>query len=198
MSNPLAAAIPEITIHNNRAITTSIAVANYFEKSHDNVLKKIRAVVLNCPQSYHVVNFNEVVREVPGGDGAVRKMPMFELTRDAFALIVMGFTGKKALRWKIDYINAFNKMEAELSKPVAQPGYSELVITLQNWQPVCSRVGQPGEFMSTLEGHTEMLRRAGYVITHCDDLELLTVADLAKRADEARQLMNKWMAITNS
>ncbi|HCL5074824.1 TPA: Rha family transcriptional regulator [Salmonella enterica] len=197
MTNPISTVIPEITIHNNRAVTTSIAVANYFEKSHDNVLKKIRAVMFDCPPSYHVVNFNEVVREVPGGDGAVRKMPMFELTRDAFVLIVMGFTGKKALQWKIDYITAFNAMEAELSKPVVQTGYSELVITLQNGQPVCSRVGQPGEFMSTLEGHTEMLRRAGYVVTHCDDLELLTVADLAKRAGEARQLMNKWMAINS-
>lgn len=39
---------------------------------------------------------------------------MFELTRDAFVLIVMGFTGKRALQWKIDYIKAFNRMEATL------------------------------------------------------------------------------------
>ncbi|EAX8473352.1 KilA-N domain-containing protein [Salmonella enterica] len=100
--------------------------------------------------------------------------------------------------FSLKVIRAYDAMMAAQHQRPTQTGYSELVITLQNGQPVCSRVGQPGEFMSTLEGHTEMLRRAGYVVTHCDDLELLTVADLAKRADEARRLMNKWLAITNN
>ncbi|HAF1791854.1 TPA: KilA-N domain-containing protein [Salmonella enterica] len=100
--------------------------------------------------------------------------------------------------FSLKVIRAYDTMMVAQHQQPTQTGYSELVITLQNGQPVCSRVGQPGEFMSTLEGHTEMLRRAGYVVTHCDDLELLTVADLAKRADEARRLMNKWLAITNN
>ncbi|MBH0683224.1 KilA-N domain-containing protein [Salmonella enterica] len=100
--------------------------------------------------------------------------------------------------FSLKVIRAYDAMMVAQHQQPTQTGYSELVITLQNGQPVCSRVGQPGEFMSTLEGHTEMLRRAGYVVTHCDDLELLTVADLAKRADEARRLMNKWLAITNN
>ncbi|CRL45848.1 Phage regulatory protein Rha (Phage_pRha) [Sodalis glossinidius str. 'morsitans'] len=53
-------------------------------------------------------------QEVEVANGAVRKSPYFELTRDAFVLIVMGFTGKRALQWKIDYIKAFNRMEATL------------------------------------------------------------------------------------
>lgn len=97
--------------------------------------------------------------------------------------------------FSLKVIRAYDAMMAAQHQRPTQTGYSELVITLQNGQPVCSRVGQPGEFMSTLEGHTEMLRRAGYVVTHCDDLELLTVADLAKRADEARRLMNKWLSV---
>ncbi|ECS0067193.1 KilA-N domain-containing protein [Salmonella enterica] len=99
--------------------------------------------------------------------------------------------------FSLKVIRAYDAMMATQHRKPTQAGYSELVITLQNGQPVCSRVGQPGEFMSTLEGHTEMLRRAGYVVTHCDDLELLTVADLAKRAGEARQVMNKWVAISS-
>ncbi|EKS4789359.1 TPA: KilA-N domain-containing protein [Salmonella enterica subsp. enterica serovar Enteritidis] len=94
-------------------------------------------------------------------------------------------------------IRAYDAMVTEQQR-VPQAEYGEIVITLQNGQPVCSRIAQPGEYMATMEGHTEMLRRAGYVVTHCDDLELLTVADLAKRAGEARQLMNKWLAITNN
>ncbi|MBV7311058.1 Rha family transcriptional regulator [Morganella morganii] len=108
---------PSVFIHDGKAITTSISIADYFQKTHDNVLKKIRSVIADCDEKYHLVNFNEVVRDVTGGDGAVRKMPMYELTRDGFVLIAMGFTGKKALQWKINYINAFNSMEAELFSP---------------------------------------------------------------------------------
>ncbi|HGJ5882797.1 Rha family transcriptional regulator [Arsenophonus sp.] len=122
MNNQLSLFHPEVVIHNGKVVTTSVAIANYFQKTHDNVLKKIRSVITDCDKNYHLVNFNEVVRDVIGGDGAVRKMPMFELTRDGFVLIAMGFTGKKALQWKVNYINAFNRMESELhSAPKYQP-----------------------------------------------------------------------------
>ncbi|ECF4097429.1 Rha family transcriptional regulator [Salmonella enterica subsp. enterica serovar Adelaide] len=186
---------PKVFFNNGRLVTTSQAVADYFDKQHKNVLQKIDN--LECSAEFTSANFSAHVENQVVGV-AEREIRYFEITKDGFMFLVMGFTGKKAARLKEAYIAKFNKMEADLSRPVVQPGYSELVITLQNGQPVCSRVGQPGEFMSTLEGHTEMLRRAGYVITHCDDLELLTVADLAKRADEARRLMNKWLAITNN
>lgn len=106
---------PSVFIHNGKAITTSIAIAEYFQKTHDNVLKKIRSIIAECDDEYRLVNFNETsyLRENPnGGDGIATVM--YELTRDAFVLIAMGFTGKKALQWKINYINAFNRMEAEL------------------------------------------------------------------------------------
>ena len=48
------------------------------------------------------------------GNGATRQSPAYEITRDGFALLCMGFTGKKALAFKLTYIDAFNKMEAEL------------------------------------------------------------------------------------
>lgn len=184
---------PKVFFKDGRLVTTSQAVADYFDKQHKHVLAKIDA--LDCSPEFTSANFSADVHVVEIGNGAGRESRCFLITKDGFMFLVMGFTGKKAARLKEAYIAKFNKMEAELSKPATQTGYSELVITLQNGQPVCSRVGQPGEFMSTLEGHTEMLRRAGYVVTHCDDLELLTVADLAKRAGEARQLMEKWLAI---
>ncbi|HCL5074822.1 TPA: KilA-N domain-containing protein [Salmonella enterica] len=98
-------------------------------------------------------------------------------------------------------IHAYDAMmtaQHQQVQPACAGGYEVVTSFSEDHKPLYSRIAQPGEFMSTLEGHTEMLRRAGYVVTHCDDLELLTVADLAKRAGEARQLMNKWMAITNS
>lgn len=107
---------PSVTIHDGKAVTTSVAVSEYFQKRHDDVLKKIRAIMAECDDDYRLRNFAETFyrRENPNGGEGI-DTPMFELTRDAFVLIVMGFTGKKALQWKIDYINAFNKMEAALA-----------------------------------------------------------------------------------
>ncbi|MDR0807157.1 MAG: Rha family transcriptional regulator, partial [Enterobacteriaceae bacterium] len=121
MTNQITLSSPEIAVVNGIAITTSLSIAEYFHKNHKHVLDKIRLIISECDDSYHQPNFRQVVRNVSGGDGAIRKMPMFELTRDAFVLIAMGFTGKKALQWKIEYINAFNKMEAELcNRPVSR------------------------------------------------------------------------------
>ncbi|MES0260263.1 KilA-N domain-containing protein [Citrobacter portucalensis] len=101
--------------------------------------------------------------------------------------------------FSLKVIRAYDAMMAAQNHQAQTPqvDYGEIVITLQNGQPVCSRIAQPGEYMATIEGHTEMLQRAGYVVTHCDDLEQLTVTDLAKKAGEARQLMNKWVAISS-
>lgn len=177
MTSAISTVIPEITINNNRAVTTSIAIANYFEKSHDNVLKKIRAVMIDCPPSYHVVNFNEVVRDVPGGDGAVRQMPMFELTRDAFVLIVMGFTGKKALQWKIDYINAFNKMEEELQHQHSTlfPLDADLFVQIRNGKTTRIQQVRPGEHLATFDSFKRTAELAGYLVIHCDDLRQMTM-----------------------
>jgi Rha family phage regulatory protein len=105
--------VPEVTIHNGKAVTTSLAIAEYFHKRHDDVLKKIRSVIDDCEPEYHARNFAVCHKNSELQNG--KPLPYFELTRDAFVLIVMGFTGKKALQWKIDYINAFNKMEETLS-----------------------------------------------------------------------------------
>lgn len=108
-----AQANPEITIHDGKAVTTSMSVAEYFHKRHDDVLKKIRAVMADCESEYRLRNFAVCHKNNELQNG--KPQPYFELTRDAFVLIVMGFTGKRALQWKIDYINAFNKMEAALT-----------------------------------------------------------------------------------
>ena len=62
------------------------------------------------------VNFEqcEIIREIPlQGEKA---MPYFQITRDGFAMLAMGFTGDKAFAFKIRYIKAFNRMEAKLQQ----------------------------------------------------------------------------------
>jgi len=54
-------------------------------------------------------------------DSTGRKLPMYNITRDDFAMLAMGFTGKEAIRWKGAYINAFNAMERKLRALYVEP-----------------------------------------------------------------------------
>ncbi|HAN2493731.1 TPA: Rha family transcriptional regulator, partial [Escherichia coli] len=80
-------------------------------KRHDDVLKKIRT--LECSASFTARNFS--VSDYTDCTG--RKLPCYQITRDGFAFLAMGFTGKRAAQFKEAYINAFNQMEKQLSKP---------------------------------------------------------------------------------
>lgn len=101
-----------ITVHNNQPHTTSLQVAECFGKRHDDVLKKIRN--LDCSADYHARNFAEMIIDVEIGKGAKRKTPVYEMTKDGFIFLVMGFTGHKAAAIKEAYINAFNMMYEQL------------------------------------------------------------------------------------
>lgn len=102
---------PEITIINGRVVTTSLAVANYFTKRHERVLDRIRN--LECSAKFTEHNF--VLSEYTDASG--RKLPCYQITRDGFTFLAMGFTGKRAAQFKEAYINAFNQMEKQLSNP---------------------------------------------------------------------------------
>ncbi|HHR6020720.1 Rha family transcriptional regulator [Providencia alcalifaciens] len=99
---------PRVTIKNHKTITTSQDVSSFFNKRHDDVLKKIRN--LDCSQEFSASNFAEA--EYIDEQGKPR--PMYEMTKDGFVFLVMGFTGKKAAQFKEAYIAEFNRMEAEL------------------------------------------------------------------------------------
>lgn len=104
---------PALTVVDGKITTTSNQVAQHFGKRHDAVLRAIRN--LECSADFRLHNFAETVvsRENPSG-GAAIESKAYRLTRDGFAFLAMGFTGKEAAQWKEAYINAFNKMEAEL------------------------------------------------------------------------------------
>ncbi|EFB6519397.1 peptidase [Escherichia coli] len=104
---------PEIAIVDGQAVTSSLAVADFFSKRHDDVLKKIR--ILDCSPEFCARNFAETSILVRQPNGGTRKLPCYQITRDGFAFLAMGFTGKRAARFKEAYINAFNLMEKSLS-----------------------------------------------------------------------------------
>ncbi|MCG9101588.1 Rha family transcriptional regulator [Laribacter hongkongensis] len=107
-----------ISIVNNEPRTTSLKVAEVFGKLHKNVMQKIEN--LDCSSEFASANFSANARLEQIGGGAQREFKYYEMTKDGFMFLVMGFTGKKAAQIKEAYINAFNWMAAQLfAKPVA-------------------------------------------------------------------------------
>lgn len=102
---------PSVILHHGRAATSSHEVAKFFSKRHDNVVRDIKQLADNCPEKFTALNFE--VSEYTDETG--RRLPLFILYRDGFMLLVMGYTGKKALTVKLAYIEAFNRLEAELA-----------------------------------------------------------------------------------
>ncbi|CAK6615137.1 TPA: Rha family transcriptional regulator [Providencia stuartii] len=108
MKIQLSVSSPIVTIKNHKAITSSLDVANYFNKLHKNVIQKIQSI--ECSEEFNQLNF----KLVDYIDAKGEKRPMYEMTKDGFVFLVMGFTGKKAAQFKEAYIAEFNRMEAEL------------------------------------------------------------------------------------
>ena len=103
---------PSVSLHSGRPATTSLEVAKFFSKRHDHVVRSIQDLISNTPESFSAPNFGAA--EYSDEQGKPR--PMFILYRDGFMLLVMGYTGKKALAMKLAYIEAFNRMEEELAR----------------------------------------------------------------------------------
>lgn len=128
------------------AFTTSTDVATFFDKRHSHVLRAIEVLLSDLRERIQWQDpadvedlwddedhqpkiglmvlkdlFEAANVEVSIGSGAVRRDPIYNLSRDGFALLAMGFTGKQALTFKLAYISAFNVMEARLRQPYVAP-----------------------------------------------------------------------------
>ena len=117
-------ASPTVALVDNRPATTSLDIAEHFGKRHDHVCRDIRRICAETPEKFHAPNFGEMSRTVKIGNGAEREETYFTVYFDGFILLVMGYTGKKALGMKLAYIEAFNAMREELEhrkEPVSNP-----------------------------------------------------------------------------
>lgn len=108
-----ALSIPVVTISDGVATTLSTNVAEFFGKLHKDVIRSIETI-LNSTDEKHQRNFAPMMIDVEIGNGAVRKSKAYRLTRDGFTFLAMGFTGERAQAFKWAYIDAFNRMEAQL------------------------------------------------------------------------------------
>ncbi|MCC6328963.1 MAG: Rha family transcriptional regulator [Acidobacteria bacterium] len=112
---------PKLKVIHGQAYATSLDISAHFQKSHDNVLKAIRNKMLDCSAAFSAVNFDGST--YIGRNG--KPHPIFNVTRDGFAMIAMSFTGTEATIWQEAYITAFNQMEAELQRRNLKDGRIE-------------------------------------------------------------------------
>ncbi len=106
MTTEITQFIKDLTNSGEEATISSLKVAERFGKLHKNVLRDIEN--LGCSDEFRRLNFEPTINKVKGPKGAIRDEPMYQITRDGFAILAMGFTGPEAMKWKEAYIDAFN------------------------------------------------------------------------------------------
>lgn len=111
---------------NSQALTNSLLVAEKFEKRHGDVIRAVENLILADAK------LRSLFVSMTYVDEQMKERPMYAMNRDGFSLLTMGFTGKKALQFKMDYINAFNAMEQALKEQ--QKPLSQLEILVQSAQ----------------------------------------------------------------
>ncbi|MBA9063154.1 Rha family phage regulatory protein [Methylobacterium fujisawaense] len=111
MTAPALASSPVVAVIDGAAVADSRDVAALFEKNHRDVLRSIDALLSSGvalpPRSFAQGGYTRP-------DTGQQQHRRFLMDRDGFALLAMGFTGARALAFKLAYIAAFNAMEAGL------------------------------------------------------------------------------------
>ena len=113
----------------------SRSVAALFEKEHKNVLRDIAKIIE--PESGLSEEFTRLNFELSKyKDSTGRKLPCYQMTRDGFTILVMGYTGEKAMRFKELYIKRFNEMDALIKQIVSArqefPMLTEMIRTVHD------------------------------------------------------------------
>ena len=116
-----------VTLKDERVVTTSLQVAETFGKEHKHVMDAIRSVENEISAVQESSDGNKAenptllnsmfYKDKYTVDNNHRSYPMYYMNKDGFTLLVMGFTGSKATKFKLQYIAQFNRMEKEVKQP---------------------------------------------------------------------------------
>jgi Rha family phage regulatory protein len=104
--------------------TTSLKVAEHFKKQHAHVMRSVQNLLsdlgdesnFGAISGFGALNFEAATYT----DQRNRQKAMYRLSHDGFALLAMGFTGRQALQWKIEFLNAFRTQERALAQLTAR------------------------------------------------------------------------------
>jgi Rha family phage regulatory protein len=170
-----------VSVNNGKIVTTSLQVAEVFNKLHRHVLRDIRN--LECSSNFQESNFGLSFYHSKLLNGGYKKQPMYYITRDGFTFLAMGFTGKIAARFKEAYINAFNEMERKLSGITVRE--DEIINIIRE---LCADVN------SRIKGHEKMLKKE-HGVRQAGDMSGLS---LLRRGTIKEQLTNIFATLNNN
>jgi len=124
--------IPEygIIVKDDRAWATSNKLAEMFEKEHKDVLENIDKTIENLAADFSAVNFKKSTYKNTRG----KSYRNYLITRKGFTLMAMGFTGEKALKFKVAYIENYENMEEFIStRLISKEGYKEMTSAIAGY-----------------------------------------------------------------
>lgn len=143
---------------NGNDVTTSLIVAQVFGKEHKNVLRDIES--LSCSEDFNRLNFERITYK----DARNREQTAYEMTKDGFSFLVMGYTGAKAGEFKERFINEFNRREALLKDDdyILMRSQQILQKRVENLQAENKRLEQQNALQE------EQLRQSAPKVEYCD------------------------------
>ena len=139
-----------VIMHDKQVVTTSLKVAEIFGKEHKHVMETVRKLTAE----------NSTVRKMFVEDSYLnsrnQQQPMYYMNRDGFTLLAMGFTGSKAMEFKLKYIEAFNKMEQIVRQELPQTPEEKLALTMQVTLRLDKRVGNLEKSIDEIQNKSEI------------------------------------------
>lgn len=162
-----------VKVENNQIVTDSRSVAEHFGKQHKDVLRAIENLVRGDQRKIAPMFYETTMPDSYG-----RQQKAYLMNRDGFSLLVMGFTGAKALEWKLKYIDAFNAMDRRL-KEARYDSYmiSDPVERAKKW------IEEEKERQKLRAENKVMLPKAQFYDTVANTESLFSMADVAKTLD---------------
>jgi len=160
--------------------TTSLNIAEVFGKDHKHILDKVEK--LECSQGFREPNFR--LSNYVSLQG--KSLPMYELTRDGFSFLVMGFTGKNAARFKEDYIRAFNLLLEERERNVQLTANHGVMLEQMHRENMAHIEWQKEQTVALLAVTENLSGHIGGVRTDVADVKT-EVAVLRKDVNELKQ-----------
>ena len=158
-----------VEVENNEVVVSSRQVAENFGKQHKHVLESIREIL--AAENSATKFFHKSTHEYRG-----QQFPEYLMNRDGFSVLVMGFTGKEALEWKIKYINAFNEMEKQLASKnsLIMPNFNNPAEAARAW------ANEYEAKQKALAENAIMKPKADFYDTVVSTESLLSMGDTAK------------------
>ena len=165
-----------VKVEQNQIVTDSRSLAENFGKEHAKVIRSIESIISETPKMASQKMFYETTYKVEGNNKSYK---MYLMNRNGFSLLVMGFTGVRAIEWKLRYIEAFNAMETQLIKKntLTLPDFTNPVEAARAWA---------NEYEAKQKALTEnavMKPKAEFYDTVANTESLFSMADVAKTLD---------------